>query len=429
MPWFILKNIPGVGNILYRRLIKRFGSPENVLNAHKQDLMTIKGMGDKALSSILNPYFRSLPVIEKLKDEIKEIQKSGFKITTMVEENYPALLKHIPDPPPYITYIGSLSVTNSNNSVHNDDSYICGSCEMGLPSISIVGSREATPYGLNTAEEIAYDLVVNGFEVISGMAIGIDTAAHKGALRAKGRTVAVLGSGLCKIYPSENRDLFYKIADNGAVISEFSINSEPEARHFPMRNRIIAGISLGTVVVEAAQKSGSLITARLAAEYNREVFAVPGNISSLKSSGTHALLKQGAKLVVNYMDVIEELIHLLPLTDTTKSHNVTQPQSKTESQNKPQSSNKLKCQDKILFGDKLVSPDQNSLRPQEVNLPLFDPDKYQSAILDILNYSPMHIDQIIEQSHLDTGGITAALMDLELMGIVKRSPGKMFYKS
>ncbi|MBF0378886.1 MAG: DNA-protecting protein DprA [Desulfamplus sp.] len=412
LSWFILKNIPGIGNILYSRLIEKFGLPENVLKAHKNDLMTIKGMSSKTLSALLNPYFQSLPIVNELKKEIREIEKSGFKISTMVDDNYPTLLKHIPDPPPYITYIGYLdlmnrnSIDNSNNNGCNEN-YIGEFCEMVLPSISIVGSREATIYGFNTAEELAYDLAVNGFEIISGMAIGIDTAAHKGALRAKGRTVAVLGSGLGKIYPSENRNLFYKIADNGAVISEFSINSEPEARHFPMRNRIIAGMSLGTVVVEAAEKSGSLITARLAAEYNREVFAVPGNISSPKSSGTHALLKQGAKLVVNYMDVIEELIHLLPPKERAESYS----NSKTKQQSKNRSQSLVKQQ-------------------EDANLPLlFEPDKYQRVILNIVKSDPMHIDQIIEKSSLDTGGITAALMDLELMGIVKRSSGKMFYKS
>ncbi len=395
LPWFLLKNIPGVGNILFRRLIERFGSPDNVLNAHRHDLISIKGMGSKVLSALLSPAFRSYQVVDELKNEIKQIDKSGFKIVTMVENNYPSLLKQIPDLPPYFTYIGSLDIITD---------------QFQLPSIAIVGSREATPYGLNSAEKLAHDLVSNGFEVISGMAIGIDTAAHKGALRAGGRTVAVLGSGLCKIYPSENRELFYKIADNGAVISEFKVNSEPEGRHFPMRNRIIAGMSLGTVVVEAAEKSGSLITARLSAEYNREVFAVPGDIHSFKSAGTHALLKQGAKLVANYMDVVEELnFFCSALSSGISAANpvVTQtatrlPSKRAQNQKKAEASNELPL--------------------------LFEPDKYQSAVLNILQQYPVHIDLIINQSGLDAGGITAALMDLELMGIVKRSPGKMFYK-
>ncbi|MBF0413143.1 MAG: DNA-protecting protein DprA [Desulfamplus sp.] len=425
LPWFILKNIPGVGNILYRRLIERFGSPEDVLNAHRHDLMTIKGMGNKALSAILNPAFRNSPAVDELKNEIREIEKCGFKITTMVEDNYPSLLKQIPDLPPYFTYIGSLNTITNNKS---DE-------VLPLPSISIVGSREATPYGLNTAETLAYDLVLNGFEVVSGMALGIDTAAHKGALRAGGRTVAVLGSGLCKIYPSENRKLFYRIADNGAVISEFKVNSEPEGRHFPMRNRIIAGMSLGTVVVEAAKKSGSLITARLAADYNREVFAVPGDIHSFKSAGTHALLKQGAKLVANYMDVVEELTNIVPLTpENNKLFNMIETKKlKSRLQDSSLFEEKLQHQDNALLQNKSQLQLQPLLKHEnlEPNLSLFETDNYQDAVLNMLksSSSPIHIDEIIEQSGLDTGGITAALMSLELMGIVKHYPGKMFYKN
>lgn len=392
LPWFILKNVPGVGNIIYRRLIQKFGSPEDVFTASSYDLMAIRGMSEKLISAIKDPAVRSYAVVNDLKKEIDQIERGGFKILTMVETDYPALLKHIPDPPPYFTYFGTL--------------------DNRVPSIAIVGSRQATSYGLNAAERLAYDLTLKGFQVVSGLAVGIDSAAHHGALRAKGRTVAILGSGLGKIYPAANRALFYKIADSGAVISEFKVDSEPEGRHFPMRNRIIAGMSSGTVVVEAATKSGSLITARLAAEYNREVFAVPGNIDSFKSAGTHALLKQGAKLVENCMDVVEELRpieYLNNVDDASPTHGV------------------AGAQEESLFKepDHLLQK-QPMFRDNDI-LP-FKPDQYQIAILDILKSAPLHIDTIIEQSGLDTGGITAALMDLELMGIIRHSPGKMFYK-
>ncbi|MBF0257337.1 MAG: DNA-protecting protein DprA [Desulfamplus sp.] len=418
LPWFILKNIPGVGNILYRRLIQRFGSPENVFTASSHDLITIKGMGKKVLSAIMNNALRSSAVINELKEEIRQIERSGFKILTMTEDNYPSLLQHIPDPPPYLTYFGTL--------------------DNSLASIAIVGSRQATSYGLNVAETLAHDLASKKFKVVSGMAVGIDSAAHKGALRAQGKTVAILGSGLGRIYPSENRNLFFKIADNGAVISEFKINSEPEGRHFPMRNRIIAGMSAGTVVVEAATKSGSLITARLAAEYNREVFAVPGSIDSFKSAGTHALLKQGARLVENHMDIIEEFYYIHQIVPTPLVHDLSgiplneDPEVPSKSIISP-STNKKIASDRPLWDrsplkeelplkqDKTLSFDQNNSSP-------FEPDQYQHAILNILKDTPLHIDQIIETSGLDTGGITAALMDLELMGIIIHSPGKMFYK-
>ena len=212
---------------------------------------------------------------------------------------------------------------------------------------------------------------MSGFQIVSGMALGIDTAAHKGAIKAKKRTIAILGSGLCKIYPRQKKKLFYEIADNGAVMSEFMVNIEPEARNFPIRNRIISGMTLGTVVVEAAKKSGSLITARLAAEYCREVFAVPGSIDSFKSTGTHALLKQGAKLVENHIDVIEELHHMV------HTEKIQEPVNK-----------------KISALEKLNSEKSNT-------------DKYHIAVFDILDSYPLHIDTIIEKSGLDTGGISA----------------------
>lgn len=362
LPWLVLKDVPGIGNHLYKRLMKKFGSPEKIFNAHENDLKEIKGVSLKAVKGIKN-----LKSSYKAEKELKTIQNSGFKIVSMNDSAYPSLLKEIPDPPPILTYLGTLD--NSS------------------PCISIVGSRKATRYGLDTTFKLSYDLCLSEFQIVSGMAMGIDTAAHKGAIAAKGKTIAVLGSGLARIYPRSNRKLFEDIACNGAVISEFGINAAPDARNFPIRNRIISGISTGTIVVEAAARSGSLITARLAAEQCREVFAVPGSINSFSSTGTHALLKQGAKLVENKMDVIEELHHMVHI--------------ETEHQ-------------KIQQGEKSMPGG-------------LEHDKYQKAIFDILEPYPLHIDIIIEKSGLDSGGISAALLDLEIQGIIKQSPGKLFY--
>ena len=366
LPWLALKNISGIGNILNKRLIENFGSPENIFKASKDELEKIKGISLNIIKNI-----KILNSFKKAEKDLKIIQNNGFKIVTINESLYPALLKEIPDPPPFLIYIGTL-----------DNTYPC---------ISIVGSRKSTSYGLNTAVKLSYDLALSGFQIVSGMALGIDTAAHKGAIKAKKRTIAILGSGLCKIYPRQNKKLFYEIADNGAVMSEFMVNIEPEARNFPIRNRIISGMTLGTVVVEAAKKSGSLITARLAAEYCREVFAVPGSIDSFKSTGTHALLKQGAKLVENHIDVIEELHHMV------HTEKIQEPVNK-----------------KISALEKLNSEKSNT-------------DKYHIAVFDILDSYPLHIDTIIEKSGLDTGGISACLLELELKGIVKQEQGKMFY--
>jgi DNA processing protein len=221
--------------------------------------------------------------------------------------------------------------------------------------------------------------------VVSGLARGVDTAAHQGALAGKGKTIAVLGSGLEKIYPVENLPLFHKIAENGAVVSEFPLNADPDAHHFPQRNRIISGMSLGTVVMEATKNSGSLITAKLAAEQNREVFAVPGSIHSHKSTGTHTLIKQGAKLVENAMDILEEFSHLAD-----------QP-------------------------GKQALPVDTTEPPETANLSETDLSVYK-AIGDY----PVHIDTLIRQTGLDSGALSGILLTLELLGLIRQTPGKFF---
>jgi DNA processing protein len=223
--------------------------------------------------------------------EIERALRQGCRLVTLTDPDFPLLLREIPDPPPFLYVRGDLA---------------------GCPRpIAVVGSRNATAYGVETTHRICKDLAGLGFTVVSGMALGIDAAAHEGALSGQGRTVAVLGSGLDNIYPPQHRRLAERIAGSGAVISEFPLQAGPEAHHFPVRNRIISGMSLGTVVVEATKDSGSLITARLAAEQNREVFAVTGSIQSFKSMGTHTLIKEGATLVENVQDIVAELGHFL----------------------------------------------------------------------------------------------------------------------
>ncbi|MCP3901043.1 MAG: DNA-protecting protein DprA, partial [Desulfobacteraceae bacterium] len=245
-----------MGNVLYKSLLETFLSPANVFLASENELSKVNKIRKLSITAIKN----NKRFFDAARSELKIIHKHKIRIVTFNDEHYPVLLKEIHDPPPYLTYIGIL-----------DNSYPC---------LSIVGSRNATSYGLSSGEKLGYNLAKKGFQIVSGMARGIDTAAHKGALRAKGKTYAVLGSGLNNIYPAENKTLCNKISENGAVISEFDVNQFPDPKNFPIRNRIIAGISGGTCVVEAAQRSGSLITARLAGEYCREVYAVPGSIVS-----------------------------------------------------------------------------------------------------------------------------------------------------
>jgi len=360
LPWFCLKSVPGIGNHLFKRLIDRFELPEAVLQASAEELIQVEGISARQAAAIQN--FRTPDSIRR---ELDQINQKGHLITTLADPEYPSLLREIPDPPPFL--------------------YVSGNLDGSLKNIAVVGSRNATAYGISTTQKLCADLSAFNITIVSGMAIGIDTAAHHGTLARSGKTVAVLGSGLDKIYPSENRNLFKRISERGAVITEFALNTEPEAHHFPIRNRIISGMSLGTVVVEASKKSGSLITARLAAEQNREVFAVPGSIQSFKSTGTHTLIKQGAKLVENAQDVLEELSAFIDASNLTKYQ------------------------------------DQNSTTE---SLSLLTPEEI--AVYKVLSPYPEHIDTLVRKTALEPGKLLSILLQLELSGMINQLPGKRF---
>ncbi len=361
-PWFALKSIPGIGNILFKRLIDKFSSPQKVFVASIQQLVQISGISESLALKIKSFKFK-----EAIRKEIDHVIEKGFHIVTFSDMNYPPLLRQIPDPPPFLYVSGELLQQSQN--------------------IAVVGSRNPTAYGISAATRLSGNLSILGFTIVSGMARGIDSAAHEGALLGKGKTIAVLGSGLDKIYPPENRKLFNQISENGAVISEFSIQSPPEAHHFPIRNRIISGMSLGTVVVEAAKKSGSLITARLAAEQNREVFAVPGSIHSFKSCGTNSLIKQGAKLVEHAQDIIEEL--------------------------SPQIQENLE-------GNSVNAYLDNQLKV----LPELNSD--EQIVMNHLEPYPIHVDELVRKTSMAPGKLLGILLKFELEGIAQQLPGKCF---
>lgn len=283
----------------------------------------------------------------------------GAEIITFADPDYPRLLRHIHDPPPVL--------------------YVYGTLQADFFPLAVVGSRNATPYGRRVTERLSGDLAELGFTVVSGMAAGIDTAAHRGTIAKGGRTVAVLGCGLDTIYPAQNKRLFHRIAERGAVITEFPFKTRPEPHHFPIRNRIISGMSLGTVIVEASQRSGSLITARLAAEQGREVFAVPGSVTSFKSMGTHYLIKQGAKLVEHANDILDEL------------------------------------------GPIQVEPGDSKPKETHVQLSL-----EEETVLRELSPYPMHIDRLIRRLPFPPARVAGLLIQLELKGLVMQSPGKLF---
>ncbi|MCF8069369.1 MAG: DNA-processing protein DprA [Desulfobacterales bacterium] len=358
--WFKLKSINGIGNLLFKRLLDKFQTPGQVFEADRNDLLEVDGISQRIVSLIKK---NNLP--DSYKREMDIISKKKYQVITYNDAAYPPLLKEIPDPPPYL--------------------YVLGNLEANTHKIAIVGSRNATRYGLDAAGHLGFGLASLDITVVSGMARGIDTSAHTGAITAMGKTIAVLGTGLERIYPAENRKLYYKIAENGAVVSEFPLMAEPDPHHFPARNRIISGLSLGTVVVEATKKSGSLITARLAAEQNREVFAVPGSINSFKSFGAHSLIKAGAKLVVSVGDIIEEFPFL--------QHQ------------------KIK--------DSTVKTDAD----------LADLSSDERIVFDALGPYPVHIDELIRTSGHGAGLLSSILLRLELKGLINQQPGKLFVRA
>ena len=360
--WITLNMIPGVGSLTFRRLVKFFGSPSAVLNAQLRELVMVRGITPAVCQNIIN--YRDSIQIDR---ELNLISQHNCKVITMEDENYPTPLKAIYDPPPMLYVKGELLA---------GDSY----------SISVVGTRNATNYGKMVAEQLSNQLASRGITIVSGMAHGIDTAAHNGALNAGGRTIAIMGNGLDIIYPAENLRLFEKIISSGAAISELPMGTQPHRGMFPRRNRLISGISLGTLIVEASKKSGALITADCALEQGREVFAVPGQIFSEMSKGTHEFIKQGAKLVDSVEDILDEL----------PSYTF-----------QPSADEDIKKEDTLT----------------ELQLP-----QDESAVWNVISTSPVHIDDISRQSKLPAFKVSSALVMLELKGLVQQLAGKMFVR-
>ena len=372
MQWLALALTPGLGPTKARRVIEFFGSVQALFRA---SLTELEAAGLRAVSAQSLGTGRSM---ELAQDELGKAADAGARIIALDDPGYPAQLKQIYDPP-LILYI------RGNEAV------------ISQPGIALVGTRHPTPYGSGMSERLACDLAARGLVIFSGMARGIDTAGHRGAIAAKGKTVAVWGTGVDVVYPKENTRLVEQIlALGGAVISEFPIGTFPAPQNFPIRNRIISGIALGVLVVEAAEYSGTRITARCALEQNREVFAVPGNVTNKGSWTPNTLIKQGAKLVATWEDIWEELPADVRLT--------LQPEGGNESQ---------VGQTASLFGEAELSP-------------------HEKKIFALLKADEStHIDEIVErlEPHLSSSEIFAALFELELAGKVKQLPGKNFVRS
>ena len=358
-----LNLIEHVGPVRVRQLLEHFGDAPAILRASRPQLLQVRGIGEDTAAAIA--------AWEKTTDlgaELKRITEFGCHVVTQDDPEYPDLLRQIYDPPIVLYVKGELSLKDKN-------------------SVAIVGSRMTTHYGIESARKLAYQLAYLGVTVVSGGARGIDTAAHQGALSGKGRTVAVLGTGINLVTPPENAKLFEQIAASGAVVTQFPFNRPADKQSFPIRNRIVAGMTLGTVVVEANLTSGALITANFATEYGRQVFAVPGRIDSPRSKGCHDLIKKGAKLCEGAEDVLSEFEYLFPAS------------------NRPPASSETR-----------VLP----------ALELSDPER---KVYDTLSHEEISIDDVIRRSGLPSSGASVALLSLEMKRLIRQLPGKMFVRN
>ena len=356
--WVALALTPEVGwnAVRYHELLS-LGSPAELFRASHRALAGT--LGGKLAAGL-----RGFAAGDAMEQQRAAAERSAARLVTLEDDEYPPALKQITLPPPFLFVRGTIA---------RDDAL----------AIAIVGSRRPTGYGLRMAERLAGDLAARGVTIVSGLARGVDTGAHRGALGAGGRTLAVLGSGVDIVYPPENRGLAREVMAAGAVVSQFPMGTPPLPQHFPIRNRVIAGLTLGTVVVEAAERSGALITARLAGEIGREVYAVPGNVSSPVSQGTNQLIQDGARLVRDWEDVVAELAPMW----------------------------------------------RAAVRPVAVPEDAAAAADAGGAVLPLLGEEPVAIDHVIERTGLPAGEVAASLTELELRGLVRRLPGQRYVRS
>jgi DNA processing protein len=358
-PWIAFGRVKGLGGVSFKRLAAYFADPTRVFSASAKELQQVPGLDEAIIDALMN--FSEWHQVET---EVHRIREAGVSIVPFTDANYPARLRMIADPPPLLYVKGE---------IRPDDERAVG----------VVGSRSASDYGRRVARDLCRGLAALGFTVVSGMARGIDGTAHETALRFGARTIAVLGSGVDRVYPSEHATLYQRISKSGAVISELPLGTRPMTFNFPARNRLISGLSLGVVVVEATEKSGSLITAALAVEQGREVFAVPGEVGSSRSRGAHRLIRQGAKLVETVDDIIEEIA--------------------------PQ----------LLTRPGEAAREQKRMLPQSASAEI-------RKIFDLLQGSSLQIDEIIEGSGFTPARTSEILLDLELQGYLRQLPGKRY---
>jgi DNA processing protein len=365
--WIALSLVPGIGRRTAAVLIERFGGPRACFEASSAELES-HGIKPDCIQAL-----RGSDELQRADGELEGLDKLGASVVTFSDPRYPALLREIYDPPIVLYCLGDLARMT------------------GQPAIAIVGSRRCSTYGKSASEMLSRELARRGVTVISGLARGIDSAAHRGALDGGGATIAVMGTGLDAVYPKENRKLAEQIAAHGALVTEFPLNTPPLSQNFPFRNRVISGIALGVMIVEGAERSGSLITARMAYEQGREVFAVPGNITSSKSFGPNYLIKDGAKLVQTWQDVVEEF---------PSDH-----------------------KSRILAVEKSESPSDQPVLEEAV---LSGSERKVLAL--IKTDQSIHIDQLIHSTRLNSSELMGALLKLEMLDKIRQLPGKNFVR-
>jgi DNA processing protein len=357
LPWLALRGIPGVGLVLFQRLVEAFGSPAAVFEAGLAELRSIKGVTPAIAKAITS--FRDW---DRLEAQVSRLAAAGAEVLIQDDPRFPPRLQEIPYPPPYLFIRGTVEPEDAQ-------------------AVALVGTRAASYYGLKTCRRLAGALAARGWRVVSGLARGIDTAAHQGALENRGRTLAVLGCGLDVVYPPENKKLYQQIPEQGALISEFPLGTPPEGRNFPIRNRLISGLAWAVVVVEAGSQSGTHITVQYALDQGREVLAVPGPVDSPNSIGPHRLIQQGAKLVHEVGDILQELPRQAGVRPTARPTAVTE-----------------------------ASP---RLIPEDPLLPFLGSD-------------PVQLEELVQASRLPAAEVLSRLTMLELQGLIREMPGKCF---
>ena len=364
--WLAINKIPNIGPVTIKKLWEHFGSIKSAWEADEKSIWEINEIHKPGARAFLENRDKV-----DLESELGSITEQNLKVFTLDDEDYPEWLKNIYDPPPVLYLKGDI-------------------LKIDQKALAIVGTRMASHYGREIARKLAFELSSLGFTIVSGMALGIDTLAHQGAIEANGKTIAVLGCGVDIVYPPSNRQLSQEIEKSGALVSEFPLGTGTEKGNFPRRNRIISGLSLGVVVVEGHYDSGAMITAKCALDQGREVFAVPGNVELDQSKGPHWLIKQGAKLVESVDDILEELNFQLP-TSNLKINSKSQLQT--------------------------IKRDYSNLSPEE------------QKVISVLSLEPKYIDNVSTDSGLTIPQVLSLLMMLEVKKIIRQIPGKMFILS